>query len=132
MTKHHTTAQKLMTKLLNLDCNNYPLWINKGIKEWIHGKNHANKSYRQNKNETFYPWLVRISSIYYYTRVSKKLSNPITSSKSYCFILKAFLNNKEIHCIPPLLNDVKFITNLEEKTEIFNNSDLNSVLSKKT
>lgn len=63
MTKHHTTAQKLMTKLFNLDCNYYSLWINKGIKELIYGKNHANKSYRQNKNDTFYPLLVRISSI---------------------------------------------------------------------
>ena len=45
----------------------------------------------------------------------------MTNPKSYCSILKTFLNNKEIPCIPPLLNDDKFITNLKEKTEIISN-----------
>ena len=45
----------------------------------------------------------------------------MTNPKSYCSILKIFLNNKEIPCIPPLLNDDKFITNLKEKTEIISN-----------
>ena len=76
--------------------------------------------------------------------VSEKLSDPMTSPKSYWYILKTFLNLKKISCIPPLLHNDKFITNFEEKAEIFNNffakqcylintnSDLPSVLSKKT
>ena len=68
----------------------------------------------------------------------------MTSPKSYWSILKTFLNNKKIPCIPQLLQDDKFITNFKEKAEIFNhffakqcslintNSDLPSVLSKKT
>ena len=68
----------------------------------------------------------------------------MTSPKSYSSILKTFLNNKKIPCIPPLLHDDKFITNFKDKAEIFNNlfakqcslistnSDLTSVLSKRT
>ena len=35
----------------------------------------------------------------------------MTSLKSYWSISKAFLNNKKIPCIPPLLHNDKFITN---------------------
>ena len=45
----------------------------------------------------------------------------MTSPKSYCYILKTFLNIKKIPCIPPLLHDDRFITNFKEKAEIFNN-----------
>ena len=67
----------------------------------------------------------------------------MTSPKCYWSILKTF-SNKKILCIPPLLHDDKFITNLKEKAETFNNffakqcslintnSDLPSFLSKKT
>ena len=68
----------------------------------------------------------------------------MTSPKSYWFISKTFLNNKKIPCFPRSFHDDKFITNFKEKAEIFNNffakqcslissnSDLPSVLSKKT
>ena len=109
-----------------------PPWINKNIKELIHDKNQAYKSYRQNKNNIFFVHqfellqsklnsLIEKSKPNYYTRLSKKLSGPMTSPKSYWSILKTFLNNKEIPCIPPLLHDDKFITNFKEKAEIFNN-----------
>ena len=45
----------------------------------------------------------------------------MTSPKSYSSILKTFFNNKIIPCIPRLLHDDKFITNLKEKAEIFSN-----------
>ena len=45
----------------------------------------------------------------------------MTSPKCYWSILKTFLNNKKIPFIPRLLHDEKFITNLKEKAEIFNN-----------
>ena len=40
--------------------------------------------------------------------------------KSYLSILKTYLNNKKVSCIPPLLQDDKFITNLKEKAEVYN------------
>ena len=84
--------------------------------------------------------LIKKCEFNYYARLSQKLSDSITSPKSYWSILKTFLKNKKIHYIPPLLHHDKFITNFKEKAEIFNiffakkcfliniNSDLPSIL----
>ena len=56
----------------------------------------------------------------YYSKLSNKLANPATSSKIYWSILKTFLNNKKVPCIPPLLHENKFITNFKEKAKLFN------------
>ena len=56
----------------------------------------------------------------YYSRLSKKLVDPMTSTKSYWSTLKVFLNNKKIPCIPPLRHQNKYVTNFKEKAEIFN------------
>ena len=69
-------------------------WINKDIKELIHDNNQAYKSYRQNKNKAFSVHqfeliqsklnsLIEKSKSNYYTRLSKKLSDPTASPKSY-------------------------------------------------
>ena len=65
--------------------------------------------------------LIEESKNQYYTRLSHKLLDPKTSQKSYWSILKTFLNNKKIPCIPPLLHQDKFVTDFKEKTNIFNN-----------
>ena len=107
-----------------------PLSINKNIKELIHDKNQAYKSYRQNKNNIFFVYQFellqsKLNSLIvkpkssYYARLSKKLLDPMSSLKSYWSILKTFLNNKQIPCIRPLLHDDKFITNFKEMAEIF-------------
>ena len=54
------------------------------------------------------------------TELARKLANSSTSSKTYWSILKNFLNNNKIPCIPPLFHENKFITNFEEKAELFN------------
>ena len=51
----------------------------------------------------------------YYTELSSKLADPITNSKTYWSILKTFLNNKKIPCIPPLFQENKFIANFKKK-----------------
>ena len=56
----------------------------------------------------------------YYSRLPKKLVDPKTSTKSYWSILKMFLNNKKIPCIPPLRHQNKYVTDFKEKAEIFN------------
>ena len=56
----------------------------------------------------------------YYSKLVCKLANPAASSKTYWSILKTFLNNKKISCIPPLFHENKFITNFEKKAELFN------------
>ena len=56
----------------------------------------------------------------YYTKLLSRLADPLTSPKTYWSILKTFLNNKKIPCIPPLFHENKFITELKEKAELFN------------
>ena len=65
--------------------------------------------------------LIDKSKNQYYTRLSQKLLDPKASQKSYWSILKIFLNNKKIPCIPPLLHQEKFVTDFKEKANIFNN-----------
>ena len=109
-----------------------PTWINKDMKQLILDKNHAYKSYiRNDKSLQFFNQFqflqTRLSSLIeesknqYYTRLSHKLLDPKTSQKSYWSILKTFLNNKKIPCIPPLLHQDKFVTDFKEKANIFNN-----------
>ena len=68
-------------------------WINKDIKELIHEKNQDYKSCRQNKKNIFSVHqfeflqsklnsLIEKSKSNYYARLSKKISDPITSPKS--------------------------------------------------
>ena len=44
-----------------------------------------------------------------------------TSPKAYCSILKTFLNNKKMPCIPPIYHDNNYITDFKEKVEVLNN-----------
>ena len=46
--------------------------------------------------------------------------NLMTSLKTYWSILKTLLNNKKIPCIPPLLQDNKYVTDFKKKAELFN------------
>ena len=72
--------------------------------------------------------VIRISFYYVFFQVIiwlKILVDPLTSPKTYWSILKTFLNNKKISCIPPLFHENKFITNFKEKAELFNHFFLN-------
>ena len=60
----------------------------------------------------------------YYTKLSSRLADPLTSLKTYWSILKTFLNNKKISCIPPLFHENKFITDFK-KAELFNHFFVN-------
>ena len=89
-----------------------PPWINKDINQLILDKNHAYKSYIRNDKslqlfsqfqflQTKLSPLIEESKNQYYTRLSHKLLDSKKSQKSYWSILKTFLNNKKIPCIPP-------------------------------
>ena len=92
-----------------------PPWINNKVKELINEKNdtfqcylHSNKDpklfnkveYLQNELKS----LIEANKEKYYSRISKRMMNPLTSTKTYWSILKSFLNNKKIPCIPPLFH----------------------------
>ena len=79
----------------------------------------------------------------YYSHLSNKLLDIKTSQKSYWSILKTFLNNKKVPCIPPMLHNGKFFMDFKENVELCNDfftrqcsvvnniSELLSVLTKK-
>ena len=108
-----------------------PPCINNNIKQLIQGKSDTCRIYiLSDKNpqifqkvkylQTKLKKLIEHCQEKYYLRISKKLMNPMTSLKTYWSILKALLNNKKIPCIPPLLQDDKYITYFKKKAELFN------------
>ena len=109
-----------------------PPWINNRVKELINEKNntfqcylHSNKDlnlfnkvgYLQNELKS----LIDTNKEKYYSRISKRMTNPLTSTKTYWSILKSFLNSKKIFCIPPLLHQNRYIPKYKDKAELFNN-----------
>ena len=107
-----------------------PPWINNKVKELINEKNdtfqcylHSNKDpklfnkveYLQNELKS----LIEANKEKYYSRISKRIMNPLTSTKTYWSILNSFLNNKKIACIPPLFHQNRYITKCNEKAELF-------------
>ena len=126
-----------------------PPWIDEKIKKLVLQKNRAYNAYSPDKNNTnllkkFQSLQAHLKSSIEESSKSVKLLDSKTSPKSYWPILKTFLNNKKIPCIPPLLHNGKFIMDFKEKAELFNdfftmqcslvnnNSKLPSVLTKKT
>ena len=105
--------------------------MNNEINKLINEKNFPHKSYCRFNRDVFlfekFKFLQSQSNVSienskqtYYSKLTSKLANPATSSKTYWSILKTFLNNKKIPCIPPLFHENKFITNFKEKAELFN------------
>ena len=133
-----------------------PPWIDEKFEKLIlSNKNRAFSAYSRDRNNTdlfnkfqsLQAHLITTTekfNLKYYSRLSDKLLDSKTSPKSYWSILKTFLNNKKIPCIPPLLHNGKSIIDFKEKAELFNdffskqcslvnnNSKLPSVLTKKT
>ena len=64
--------------------------------------------------------MIEYSKNKYYTKISEKLSSISASSKCYWSLLKTMLNQKKIPVIPPLFHNNRFITDFNEKSEIFN------------
>ena len=101
------------------------------IKNKIFKKNYIHKSYISNgKTAIDYQKLHDIGSEIsqmiskrkkeYYDQLSKKLNDPLTSSKTYWSILKTFYSGTKIPLIPPIIIDNKVIRNFREKANVFN------------
>ena len=60
--------------------------------------------------------LIEANKEKYYLRISKRMMNPLTSTKTYGSILKSFLNNKNIPCILPLFHQNRYIAKYKDKT----------------
>ena len=73
---------------------------------------------REVRNETIH--LTDHANEHYFEKLGKKLSDPLTGTKSYWKTLKNILNKKKSSAIPPLLENGVFITNFQAKPDIFN------------
>ena len=107
-----------------------PPWIDEKIKNLILHKNRAISAYSWDRNnpdpfnkfqslQVHLKTTIEKSELKYYSRLSDKLLDSKTSPKSYRSIVKTFLSNKKIPCIPPLLHNGKFIIDFKEKAELF-------------
>ena len=107
-----------------------PPWITRKLKSMIQEKNLFYKKYlKPNNQEKFQAFsqiqervrlAIEDSKKKYYKKLSNKLSNDKFNGKCYWTILKRFFNGKRIPCIPPILNEDKFVTDFQVKSEIFN------------
>ena len=97
----------------------------------IEEKNKAWRLYVQsNKNDFFFGKftslqiqlsdLVETRKQNYHFRQTEKLRDQKTSPKVYWSLLKTFLNNKKIPCIPPIFYENDFVIDFQKKVEIFN------------
>ena len=107
-----------------------PPWINNTIKHLIYERNSLCKVYRISYDPQIFGKLtflqkklhltIEESKDTYYSDLSTKLVKQKSNHKIYWSVLKRFLNNKKIPCIPPLFHDNKLVTDLRKKADIFN------------
>ena len=103
-----------------------PLWINDKMKYLIKNKTECFKNCVKPNNpisikhfelmqETHRKILTFLSKSIIPNFFGTNKINP----KCYWSILKSFLNNKNIPCIPPLIHNNQFVINFKEKSELF-------------
>ena len=107
-----------------------PPWFNSRIKSLIENKNKIRKNYQRFKSTSQLLskldllheqlcLLINKSKQNFYSRVASKLTNVQRNSKTYWSLLNRFLNNRKIPLIPPLFHENIFVTDFEEKVELF-------------
>ena len=94
---------------------------NKEHKKYINNKSNFLLLQNINNLQAQIRTLIDISKEKYFSRISQKLESTSINTKCYWSLLKTFLNNKKIPCIPPLYHDDKFVCDFKEKSKIFNN-----------
>ena len=108
-----------------------PPWIDEKIKKLVLEKNDAFLAYSRDENNTdlfnkfqslqaHLKITIEESKQNYYSRLCNKLLDSKTSLKSYWSVLKIFVNNGKISCIPLLFHNGKFILDFKENAEFFN------------
>ena len=116
-----------------ITCNdNEPPWLTDKIKRMICLKDDAFKHF-QSRNEDgtqndIYKILtqqitdeIEKEKHNYYDKLSNKLNDPSANQKKYWTVLKTLMNDKKTPLIPPILIDDTFVSDFQEKAELFNN-----------
>ena len=65
--------------------------------------------------------MITIANDNYFASLGRKLSNPAIGIKTYWSTLNKIVNKKKVTNIPPLLENELFVTDFQNKAEIFNN-----------
>ena len=108
-----------------------PPWMTKDIRNKIKLKNTFYRQYMRHQMQISSLLKVedlrnKISNLFtkskekYYQRINAKLNDPSLSNKTYWSILKTFYNGKKVSIIPPLFINNKFVTDFQEKANVFN------------
>ena len=107
-----------------------PPWLNHKIKSLIKNKTEYFKNYVDPNNavslrhfEQMHDALGKNIDIFkqkHYSKFSRKLVYYKINPKFYWFILKRFLNNKKIPCIPPSIHNNQFAIDFKGKSKLFN------------
>ena len=108
------------------------------LKTLIEKKSKAYQLYKQSKQnialfEKFQSLQIQLNDLIehgrqsYSSQLVDKHRDKKTSPKAYWSLLKTFLNNKKIPCIPPLFHDNDLSLTLKKKPKYLKTSLLNSV-----
>ena len=125
----HTTIKNIMANFIpheTINCDDRdPPWINNRIKKIIYERNSLYKDYRKNNDTQIFEELTLLqkklhlameeSKDTYYSNLSTKLVKEKCNLKTCWSVLKRFLNNKKIPCIPSLFHENKLVTDCREK-----------------
>ena len=65
---------------------------------------------------------IEISKQKHYFKLSRKRAVNKVNPICYWSILKSFVSNKKILCIPPLIHNNQFVVDFKEKSELFNST----------
>ena len=130
-----STLMGVMSRLIPnriITCNNKdPPWITPEIKTGIKRKHRVYNKYvrrgrrpdewdnvRLIRNDT--SKMITTAKDNYFASLGRKLSNPATGIKTYWSTLNKIVNKKKATNILPLLENGLFVTNFQNKAEIFN------------
>ena len=72
--------------------------------------------------------LIKATKEKYYSHISKRMINSLTSTRTYWSILTSFLNNIKLLCIPSLLHWNRYIAKYKDQSEFFSMILLTNVL----
>ena len=131
-----STVMSVMSRFIPnkiITCNDKdPPWITPEIKMAIKRKHCVYNKYvrrgrrpdewdnvRLIQNDT--SKMITIAKDNYFASLDRKLSNPAIGIKTYWSTLNKIVNKKKATNIPPLLENGLFVTNFQNKAEIFNN-----------
>ena len=136
VSEYTSTIKGVMSRFIPnkiITCNDKdPPWITPEIKTAIKRKHRVyNKFVRRGRRPD--EWdnvrlirngsskMVTIAKDNYFASLGRKLSNPAIGIKTYWSTLNKIVNKKKATNIPPLLENGLFVTNFQNKAEIFNN-----------